>query len=350
MQAKLEKIFRLATCVGCPFVNDIAGDLLCKKYKNGEFACHIEDIGPETCDKLGQAFINQLKLSHPKVGLGFLIEPCEDDPGDATVILLGSIGIIFRSKLSEMFPNEQFAVFPSLRIFNEAGTDQTKIIREKALNKAIESSPPSVVDPYSGLLEEGTKSIQTVGNVKRDEEEEHRTYSVMDPDKFTRAIRAKALATTSERQDDGTQDLTTFLYHSRLTRLGRSSDWSIAFDFENFTCTKGEFKDNGGVLVGTQQIGDFVFLGCLAGGDWELPVFFIFYFSGEGFLRVYVPRKGNVFCSEHGCAYGSCIDHVDSPDKACPVDDHLNAMYGWRTLEADIKEAFDLSPETSEEE
>lgn len=343
MQAKFEKIRYIAICTGCAFVEDITGDLMCKKYTNNGFMQHIEDIGPETCDKLKQT-INQLKLTHVKVGLGFLIEPCKDDPGDASVILLGSTGIIFKSKLSEMFPNEKFAVFLSYRIFNEGGQDQTKIIREKILNKAFENSPKSITDPYASLLDPDTSAPAQVA-VTPDEEG---TYKPMDPDAFTKALRSRATAVRGE-EDDGTLDLGTLLYRARPSHLGRSGDWSIAFDFENFTCTSGEFKDDGGKLIGVQQLSNLTFLGCLAGGDWEVPVFFIAYFDSDGLPRVYVPKKGNVFCEKHKCAYGSCVDHVASPENACPAEPHELDKYDWSVLQTDIEETFGLDLEVPEE-
>jgi len=314
---------------------------MCKKYKNGEFMQHIDDIGPETCDKLGQAFVNQLKLSHPRVGLGFLVEPCEDDPGDADIVLLGSIGIIFKSKLSEMFPNESFAVLPSFRIFNEGGQDQTKIIREKTLAKALESSPKSVTDPYASLLDSDVSAPAQVTKTLDGD----RTYRVMDPDDFTKAVRSRAVSAWGQ-DDDGTKDLAFILYQGGPSRLGRSGDWNIHFDFENFACAKGEFRDNSGQLMGVQQLGDFTFLGCLAGGDWEVPVFFVSYFDGDSLPRVYIPKKGNVFCEEHKCAYGSCVDHVNNPEDACPVEVHEQDKYDWSALKIDIEEAFDLNSET----
>ena len=154
MNTKFEKIFRLAVCKGCAFCRDQAGVLMCSKFKNGEFLQSIDSIDANTCDKLKAELINQLKLTHTRLGVGFLIEPCKDDPGDATVILVGPSGKLFEGTLSTLLPNESFAVFPSLRIFNESGDDQTQAIREAALRKAYENAPESVTDPYSSLLKD----------------------------------------------------------------------------------------------------------------------------------------------------------------------------------------------------
>ncbi len=150
MKTKFEKIFRLAVCTGCPFSKDVAGELMCNKFKNGEFLPSIHDV--HTCDKLEAETLNQLKLTHVRLGVGFLIEQCLDDPGDAVVTLVGPTGTLFKGTMSSLFPNETFAVFPSFRIFNEGGDDQTQAIREKALLKAYENAPEALTDPYSSLL------------------------------------------------------------------------------------------------------------------------------------------------------------------------------------------------------
>jgi len=154
MQLKYEKVHRLAVCVGCPFSKEVSGSVMCQKFKNGEFLQHIEDIGPETCDRLEDLIINQLKLSQVKLAMGFLIDPCEDDPGEAEAILTGPLGIVYKAKISDLFPNESLAVFPSLRVFNASGEDVTKAFLEAALRKSYENAPSAVTDPFVGLLDE----------------------------------------------------------------------------------------------------------------------------------------------------------------------------------------------------
>ena len=55
------------------------------------------------------------------------------------------------------------------------------------------------------------------------------------------------------------------------------------------------------------------FLGCMAGGDWEYPLFFIIYFDGKD-LRGYVPCYGNPVNLDFKCAFGSeneCDNYYD---------------------------------------
>jgi len=77
----------------------------------------------------------------------------------------------------------------------------------------------------------------------------------------------------------------------------------IDFDFENFN-----YEDNEGVygtknLIGYHQLENGLsFIGCVAGGDWEYPVFFIIYHDGN-VLRGYIPEDGNVFNEDTQSAY-----------------------------------------------
>ena len=71
-------------------------------------------------------------------------------------------------------------------------------------------------------------------------------------------------------------------------------DIKVRFDFENFECTKenaSRYED----LVGFRTLSNgLTFLGCMAGGDWEVPVFFVVYSDGKK-LRGYVPKSGNLW-------------------------------------------------------
>ena len=78
-----------------------------------------------------------------------------------------------------------------------------------------------------------------------------------------------------------------------------------------------------------------------AGGDWECPLAFIIYLSNKGELRMYVPRKGNVFnrdtkeafgndgdadekfLKKEGISYDDFYDHMDEVeyDEAAMLED-----------------------------
>lgn len=77
----------------------------------------------------------------------------------------------------------------------------------------------------------------------------------------------------------------------------------VRFDWENYT---GFMSSTGfaNYPVGYKEInlGFHVFF-MNAGGDWEFPVCFIFYW-GDGKLRAYIPKNGNAWNKKEKCAYG----------------------------------------------
>jgi len=97
----------------------------------------------------------------------------------------------------------------------------------------------------------------------------------------------------------------------------------IKFDFENTWHSQDEYGYGDGVpvLLGVNELGDgFVFLGALAAGDWEFPVYHIIYWDGKNF-RGYVPEDGNVFNRTTRTAYGNdeysiCDEDEEIPEEA----------------------------------
>jgi hypothetical protein len=78
----------------------------------------------------------------------------------------------------------------------------------------------------------------------------------------------------------------------------------VNFDWENYT----SFDDTEGFAnypVGYKEIkpGFHVFF-AQAGGDWEFPICFIFYW-GDNKLRAYIPESGNAWNKKQKCAYNS---------------------------------------------
>jgi hypothetical protein len=78
----------------------------------------------------------------------------------------------------------------------------------------------------------------------------------------------------------------------------------VNFDWENFT-NFNETISFASYPVGYRELkpGFHVFF-VNAGGDWEFPVCFIFYW-GDGKLRAYIPEDGNAWNKREKCAYGS---------------------------------------------
>jgi hypothetical protein len=102
-------------------------------------------------------------------------------------------------------------------------------------------------------------------------------------------------------------------------------DLKVKFDCENITTT-GEF--------GPKKLGGYhtlenglTFLGVCAGGDWEIPCFFIIYFEGKK-LRAYIPTDGNLWNTDTKMAYGNNAEWA--------------AQMGWDFDEEDIKNNIDV--------
>jgi len=98
-------------------------------------------------------------------------------------------------------------------------------------------------------------------------------------------------------------------------------DLKIEFDFENFECEAGEGYNGTKSVTGLRTLPNgLTHIGCSAGGDWEIPVFFIVYWDGQK-LRAYIPTKGNPFNRTKKQAYGN-DEQADYEDmkKVYPAD------------------------------
>ena len=112
----------------------------------------------------------------------------------------------------------------------------------------------------------------------------------------------------------------------------------VDFDFENEDCNNGCNYIKGFRVApnGLPYWGDD------AGGDWEVPVFFIIYWDGKK-LRGYIPTEGNTWNTDTKTAYGNAMDYkLDSagriemlPD-GTPNDDQINIKKRWPDLFKDV--------------
>ena len=106
-----------------------------------------------------------------------------------------------------------------------------------------------------------------------------------------------------EKYDYGVQLLLGEDGHSQINKdLAK-----VCFDTENLTCKGSQFKmnDDKGEYIGFHTLPNGLsYLGLAAGGDWELPLFFIIYWDGKK-LRGYIPTYGNTFNSAVKTAFGS---------------------------------------------
>ena len=104
----------------------------------------------------------------------------------------------------------------------------------------------------------------------------------------------------------------------------------VEFDYENICCGLNNeyYGKNKNMLniLGVQTLdNDFTFIGFQAGGDWELPIFFIIYYDGKD-IRGYIPKEGNVYNKTTKQALGNDDDADEEyikkyhPEIECPEE------------------------------
>lgn len=69
----------------------------------------------------------------------------------------------------------------------------------------------------------------------------------------------------------------------------------VSFDCENFSITNFPCDRYNGEDEGFYTINDLTFALYMAGGDWEIPVFFIAYLDPNNRVRGYIPKDGNTW-------------------------------------------------------
>lgn len=109
------------------------------------------------------------------------------------------------------------------------------------------------------------------------------------------------------------------------------------FDVENVNCKKG--YDGAEEIAGFHTLPNgLTYLGVSAGGDWEVPVFFIMYFDGKD-LRAYIPKDGNPWNTNSHQAYGNDDDEGDNSNakKRFGVDDCQDAHLDPAAVIRDIE-------------
>lgn len=123
-----------------------------------------------------------------------------------------------------------------------------------------------------------------------------RYYDLITKDKLTSLILEK-----DEEGDFVYKDTDDYFVFDYCKKVKKDLE-KIIFDFENVYYPHDSTTNE--KFLGIQQIGDFTFYGCWAGGDWEFPVYFILYWDGKN-VRGYIPEKGNTFDTKWRTAYGS---------------------------------------------
>jgi len=79
----------------------------------------------------------------------------------------------------------------------------------------------------------------------------------------------------------------------------------VEFDMENVSISEEYGWKDKKHLLGYQELDNgMILLGCNAGGDLEIPIYFCIYFSGKE-LRAYIPKDGNTWNTLNHSAIGN---------------------------------------------
>jgi hypothetical protein len=95
------------------------------------------------------------------------------------------------------------------------------------------------------------------------------------------------------------------LQTGKLTKQIEVDLKKVNFDEENLEWEEGEGYSGTGSITGFHTLPNgLTYLGISAGGDWEVPLFYILYYDGLK-LRGYIPTDGNHWNTDTKTAYGS---------------------------------------------
>jgi len=113
----------------------------------------------------------------------------------------------------------------------------------------------------------------------------------------------------------------------------------VEYDYENFEYKPSmDFEDEYGLK---ELDNGLVYLACMAGGDWQYPVYFIIYWDGKEF-RGYIPSKGNTYNKTTKQAYGE-DDEADELDmKKQYGDPEADPSFNMYKIKEDIKNRIQI--------
>ncbi len=130
-----------------------------------------------------------------------------------------------------------------------------------------------------------------------------RFYAKISKDEFLSKIQEFMSPLESEDDDDDDDG-----YPYNLPKKIAKDLSKVEFDFENSSMFD-ENREN--ILEGYREIvpGFHVFF-AWAGGDWQIPVTWIYYFDGKD-IRAYIPSDGNQWDKKEKRAYDGDEDHEE---------------------------------------
>jgi hypothetical protein len=104
-------------------------------------------------------------------------------------------------------------------------------------------------------------------------------------------------------EDDDTDILNSYVDPRALCAKLEDDLGKVEFDCENVSYSPGSFGDKN--IIGLHALSNgLTFLGGCAGGDWEVPIYFILYWDGKK-VRGYIPKKGNPWNGDTNEAFGN---------------------------------------------
>lgn len=99
----------------------------------------------------------------------------------------------------------------------------------------------------------------------------------------------------------------------------------VSFDYENYGLTNFPWDQDNENYEGFYTVRDLTFALYMAGGDWEIPVFFIAYLDPNNRVRGYIPKDGNTWNLKSKCANEE-EDEERKIDKTLFIDDILRRI------------------------
>lgn len=143
----------------------------------------------------------------------------------------------------------------------------------------------------------------------------------------------------------GPEDIRELLIEGRkLSKVNKDLS-KIEFDWEN--CETEDYAGTQSHFMGINALPNGMpFLGMMAGGDWEVPVYFIVYHDGKE-LRGYVPKDGNTYNLTTKAAYGNDEDEDEKDAKKRGITDPYDLEPDFDKLRADIMGRILPRPEES---
>lgn len=94
------------------------------------------------------------------------------------------------------------------------------------------------------------------------------------------------------------------MFYQVLTSTIEKDLKKVGFDQENVNDNEKDAHTYADIVGYHTLSNGLTYLGIEAGGDWEIPVFYIIYWDGKN-LRAYIPKEGNLWNTDTKEAYGN---------------------------------------------